>query len=194
MQQPSNEAGAGPHRGLPDEGALGTPRLAFHDALEADPYVASVFAPMRERGDGVPSLYQTLAHAPAMLHAWRGLAQPLLKECRSPAGVRELAILRIAQLLGCRYQWEHHLARAAAGGVTGAQLDAVEGWIFSDAFDEAERSVLAMADELTLRGALSRPVFDAARAHFDAEELVELSLTISFYNAVCRMVGALYEP
>jgi 4-carboxymuconolactone decarboxylase len=160
---------------------------------EGDEFARALFAPFRASGDDVPSLWWSLATAPAMLRAWRGMAGVLMDECVSPASVRELAILRIAHLLDNSYQWDHHIARAHAAGVTDEQIDALAHWRDDGGYDAATRATLAVTDALTDDAKVARPEYDELARHFDDAQIVELVLTVSFYNCVCRFVGALYD-
>jgi AhpD family alkylhydroperoxidase len=178
---------------LEDEGALGLPRIPLAALPAHDPYVASVFAPMLEEGNEPPTLYRALGVSPAMLRAWRGMSLVLLEECTSPARVRELAILRIAQVLDCGYQFEHHLSRASTAGVTPEQIASLSDWRNASVYADDERAVLAMTEESTADARVSAVTAALLRAHFEPAEIVEITLIVAFYNAVCRVVGTLFD-
>lgn len=93
----------------------------------ADPRIAAIYVALRSGGHaGFPNLYRLLAHAPAMLEAWTRLAWPLRTEAKTPRALRELMILRGAQIMGADYEWTHHAPMALAAGVTREQIDALE--------------------------------------------------------------------
>jgi AhpD family alkylhydroperoxidase len=116
-----------------------------------------------------------------------------VEECRSPAGVRELMILRVSQLLECAYQFDHHVPRARAAGVDDRAIEALAAWRQSDVHGPAERAALAVAEELTVDGRVAARTHEELAEHFAPDEIVELVLTASFYNCVCRVVGGLFD-
>lgn len=167
------------------------PRLPAVEEAGDSARLERIFGRFAERGAEVPQLYQLLANAPAMLEAWIGLAWPLRAAATTPRALRELLILRIAQLTGASYEWQAHEPFAREFGVREAQIAELAEWTASDQFDETERSALAAADELTASGELSDDAFGSLAQRFDPGELVELILTISFYCCVSRVLKAI---
>lgn len=161
----------------------------------ADPRIAAIYVALRSGGHaGFPNLYRLLAHAPAMLEAWTRLAWPLRTEAKTPRALRELMILRGAQIMGADYEWTHHAPMALAAGVTREQIDALELARASGAYSEIERIVLRLAEEITEGPGASAESITQARAHFNEGEIVELVLTSSFYACVGRVLHSLDVP
>lgn len=166
-------------------------RLPLVDVQTADPELRSVFERARQAQGQVSNLYRTLAAAPKMLEAWIGMAWPLRNDARTPRALRELVIMRVAQLCSARYEWAHHWGLALANGVPEQKLRALSRWRDSDLFDAAERSVLAYTDELTDSVEAGDAAFAELSRHFDAPAIVELTLTASFYCGVSRALRSL---
>jgi alkylhydroperoxidase family enzyme len=140
----------------------------------------------------VPNLYRVIGHAPAMLRAWLDLAWPLRLHAKTSRRIRELLILRGAQVSGTRYEWAHHVPMALAAGVAQAQVDALgDDWPACPLFDEPEKAVLRLADEVTRGPAASEDCIAALRRHFADAEVVELTLTASFYVCVSRFLRSM---
>lgn len=154
-----------------------------------DEVVAAVFQRFHEEGREPIALYRALAHAPALLRAYSGLATALRYEARTPRSLRELGILRTAQLVGSEYEWSHHVPMGRAAGVSEAQIAALERWRESEEFDAGERALLRCAEEVH-ECALSDAAFAELERHFEAPEIVELLLVLSFYQAVARLIDA----
>lgn len=169
----------------------GTPRLPLVAEAGDSPELREIFEVFSSQNRQVPELYQVLANAPPMLKAWIGLAWPLRNEAECPRRLRELIILRVAQLTGASYEWEAHLGFAAKHGVRTTQVEALVGWDTSAEFGDEERAVLRVADQLTLDGDLPQESFDALRQHFSHGEIVEIILTASFYCCVSRVLKAI---
>jgi alkylhydroperoxidase family enzyme len=155
-----------------------------------DEIVAAVFARFHAEGREPIALYRALAHAPALLRAYSGLATALRYEARTPRSLRELGILRTAQLVGSEYEWSHHVPMAQAAGVSQAQLAALERWRDSDEFGDRERALLRCAEELHAC-ALSDEAFAELERSFERAQVVELLLVLSFYQAVARLIDGL---
>lgn len=172
------------------------PRLPLIPLQPDDPELAAMFAEVRNRGWQVPNLYRVLGHAPAMLRAWLDLAWPLRLQAQSARRIRELLILRGAQVSGTRYEWVHHLPMALAAGVTQAQIDALDDrWADSAAFDEREKAVLRLADEVTRGpGASADCIAELRQQGYSDAEVTELTLTASFYVCVSRFLQSMDVP
>jgi alkylhydroperoxidase family enzyme len=142
-------------------------------------------------GRQMPEIYGTLANAPRLLRAWTDFAWPLRNEASSPRGLRELAIMRVAQLTGAETEWRAHAPLALAHGVTQEHLDQLERWPSSHAFDDAQRELLAFTDQLTQNVTVDDSTFAALAARWSPQEVVELTLTVAFYCCVSRVLRAL---
>jgi alkylhydroperoxidase family enzyme len=170
---------------------MSVPRVPPVPADTADPGLAPVFDVFRDAGRDVPLLYRTLGNAPAMLQAWTGMAWPLRHDAASPRGLRELLIMRVAQLTVASFEWLSHWDMAVKHGVSVAQLEQLDRWRDSDLFSPDERAALALADELTTGLDVADDTWAALAERFPPSELVELVLTVSFYACVSRTLHAL---
>ena len=137
-----------------------------------------------------PNLYKALGNHPPLLAAWSEFSRVLRHESRTPRELRELMILRGAQLMGSEYEWAQHLRMARQAGVRESQIKALGAWKTSREFDAREKAALALTEAVT-RGKVSDAVFKQARHHFDDRDYVELSLTAAFYAMVGRMLDAM---
>jgi len=172
----------------------GAGRLPLVDPDNEDPQLANVFGRFREAGHDIPTLYRTLGNAPAMLNAWVGMAWPLRNEATTSRALRELIIMRVAQLTRTAYEWVAHRPMTVKCGITAAQLSALGNWRESDAFSDEQRELLAMTDELTDTLDVSDDTWAALAARYAPSELVELVLTCTYYCCVSRTLRALRLP
>jgi AhpD family alkylhydroperoxidase len=141
-----------------------------------------------------PNLYATLANAPELLAAWVDFAWTLRAVPESDRALRELAIMRVAQLTGSDYEWQAHWAMATEAGVPAETLTTLAGWRKADAFSTDERLVLGATESLTNSGELSVAERSQLVATFGQQQTVELVLTIAFYSCVRRVLGGLGVP
>jgi len=137
-----------------------------------------------------PNLYRALGNHPALCAAWTEFARAIRYESRMPRELRELMILRGAQLMRSEYEWAQHLKMARKCGVREAQIQALAQWRGSGEFDEREQAALELAEAVT-RGEVSDAVYARAAKHFDHATYVELSMVAAFYTMVARMLDAM---
>ena len=124
-----------------------------------------------------------------MLAAYAGLARGLRYEAETPRALRELMILRVAQLTGSEYEWAHHRSMAAANGVPEDKVRALANWRTSELYDARERAALRCVEEI--HGVeLSDEAFAELESELGAAATVELVLLTAFYEAVARMIQA----
>ncbi|HIF10151.1 MAG TPA: carboxymuconolactone decarboxylase family protein [Sneathiellales bacterium] len=122
---------------------------------------------------------------PAMLQLG---AKILTVQKLSPV-LRELVILRVAQLSDAEYEWVQHEAFANDVGVTQAQIDALQkGERTGDCFTELEALVLAFADEVVQNVRPSDQVLAALREHLSDREVMEITAAIGFYMMMARFM------
>jgi 4-carboxymuconolactone decarboxylase len=152
----------------------------------------AVFAPplqarLEELWGQPVNLYRALGNHPALCAAWTEFANAIRHDSRTPRSLRELMILRTAQLARSEYEWAHHLRMARKAGVAEEKIAALAEWRTSKLYDARERAALALTE-----GVMACDVSDAVHAevkqHFSDAEFVELSLTAGFYAMVSRML------
>ncbi len=137
-----------------------------------------------------PNLYKALANHPAIIGAWTEFANTLRNGSRTPRALRELVILRGAQLVQSEYEWAQHLRMARKAGVREEQIRALPDWKGSKEFDAKEKAALAVAEAVT-QGRVSDEVYRHAMQHFDHHDYVELAVTAAFYAMVARVLDAM---
>ena len=137
-----------------------------------------------------PNLYKALANHPKLVAAWAEFSKTLRHDTRTPRALRELVILRGAQLMRSEYEWAQHLAMARKAGVSEAQIQALPAWRSSALFNEREKAALALSEAVT-QGRVSDEVFALAKKHFDDHDYVELAIVAAFYAMVGRMLDAM---
>jgi AhpD family alkylhydroperoxidase len=136
------------------------------------------------------NLYRALGNHPALTAAWTEFANAIRHDSRTPRALRELMILRTAQIARSEYEWAHHLRMARKAGISEARIAALAGWRDSKEFDEKERAALALT-EAVMACDVSDAVHAEVKKHFSDAEFIELSLTAGFYAMVSRMLDAM---
>lgn len=164
-------------------------RLPHVQGSAPDPITAEVFARSLREGREPIALYRVLAHNPPLLRSYAELARTLRYEAQTPRALRELVILRIAQLCASEYEWQHHRKMAQDAGVREGQVAALAEWATSPEFDDAERAAIRLAEEQHELRVTDETVAELRRVVGDPAT-VELTLLAGFYEAVARMLQA----
>jgi alkylhydroperoxidase family enzyme len=137
------------------------------------------------------NIFRMMAHAEANMIPAMRLGNSILHKQTLSAVNRELLILQAAQLEGGAYEWRQHVPIALGVGVTQHQIDGLgRGNYDDDAFNEAERALLAFSKEVVENVRVPEPVFAEMRKHFAEREIVETIFAIGFYMMMARLTEA----
>jgi AhpD family alkylhydroperoxidase len=156
-----------------------------------DPILLELQEDTRSRGGEVINLHLTLGHAPKIAKARRALSGALRREAATPRVVRELVILRTAQIVRSDYELNQHVPMALKSGLTQQQLDEIVNWRNSKLFDETQRAVLAYVEQLLAGGDVDDATFAALAKHFSPQEIIEISVTATNYYGTGLLTRAL---
>jgi 4-carboxymuconolactone decarboxylase len=147
-------------------------------------------------GFGAPSnardslLYQALSNQPDLLSGWVELAWRLRQQSKTPRRLRELMIMRGAELAHCEYELASHRRMAGEAGIDEIDLAQLSRWRESQSFSAEERAALELTEAM-LVGHVPDELLDELAQLFDASERVELILTAGMYSMVPRVIDAL---
>jgi alkylhydroperoxidase family enzyme len=162
-------------------------RLPYVDPQNAPEKVRAVLAALPVR----LNVFRMLAHAETNFRPMLRLGTSILSEQKLSAKLRELAILRVAQLSAARYEWVQHVPIALATGATEAQIGALERDALQEScFDAEERAVLRFTDELVRSVRVGDGTFSALAECLAPREIVELILAVGFYMTMARLMEA----
>ena len=139
------------------------------------------------------TLHRALVHSPNAARAFGGLGQFIRHKSRLDPRLRELAILQVGWLARAPYEWSHHIKIGRDFGVTTEDIRALidESDGKPTKLEPLTKLVLKGAREMTEDGAMAKSTFDALSRDLDKERMVDLVVTIGFYNAVVRVLASL---
>ena len=86
------------------------------------------------------NLYRALGNHPALAAAWTEFANAIRHDSKTPRALREIMILRTAQIARSEYEWAHHLRMARKAEVSEAKIAALPSWRTSGEFSARERA------------------------------------------------------
>ncbi len=139
------------------------------------------------------ALFKALVNSPEGLRAFSTVGGFIRHKSRLEPRLRELAILQVGWLARAPYEWSHHIKLGREFGVSDEDIRKLiaETDGHETTLDEPARLVLLAAREMTADGEASDATFSALARHLDPERLVDLVITIAFYNAVVRVLATL---
>jgi alkylhydroperoxidase family enzyme len=139
------------------------------------------------------NLFRALVNSPNAARAFSTLGGFIRHKSRLDPRLRELAILQVGWLARSPYEWSHHVKIGFDFGVSKddirALIDDTAGKPIS--LDELTRLVLRGAREMTRDGAMTAETFAALQDRLGNECMIDLTVTIGFYNAVVRVLATL---
>jgi alkylhydroperoxidase family enzyme len=140
-------------------------------------------------GMGVLNIFKTMAHNPQVLRNWLRLATPLLSGglALSPR-LREIAVLRVAQVCRSEYEFAHHIRIAQDAGLTVEEIAALQDYDESDRFSDLDRAVIAYVDACAQLGPDSRERASGLKRWLSDRELFELSFCIGHWAMLARVL------
>lgn len=134
------------------------------------------------------NINRMMAHAENSARHFMRLGNSLLTQAKFDARLRELVILRIAKLCNSKYEWYQHEIIAKQVGVPEQQIEALRLDQNSAVFNDQERAILRYTEEITANVKASAEAFEELSTFLSHQELVELTLTIGFYNMVAQFL------
>lgn len=165
-------------------------RIPYPDTRQLDEAAPVVQRIVAERG-GLLNLYRMLLHAPPVAEGWLRLMTAVRQRSTLSGRLRELVILWIGIENGAAYEVAAHTPIGLAEGIGQEQIDALAHWESAGCFDAGERAALAYAQAMTRSVHVPDTVATEVRVHFNAREVVELTVTIASYNMVSRFLEAI---
>lgn len=112
-----------------------------------------------------------------------------VRGCGLEHSLLELIKLRASQINGCAWCMDMHTKELRAAGESEQRLYLLSAWRECPFYTERERAALAWTEAVTRleNGDVPDDVFDLARAQFNEEELVKLTLAIVAINGANRV-------
>ena len=147
------------------------------------------------QGIGVLNIFKVMAHNPRILRDWLRLATPLLTGglTLSPR-LREIAILRVAQVCGSEYEFAHHIRIAQQAGLTEAEISSLQDYDESDLFSDLDRAVVRYTDACANLAPNAAELARDLKRWLSDRELLELSFCVGHWGMLARVLVPLEVP
>lgn len=159
------------------------PRVPLVQDDTPDPDAQALFKELRARGTAPLNLHRVYGNAPKLARTSLAVAQALRYDAVVSRSDKELIILRATQLARGDYPFGQHVRLAISCGITAEQIESLPRWRDSKLFSDRQRAVLAFADAMVSPDGVDDATFDAMKAFFTNQEIVELTMNAAFYSA-----------
>ena len=146
-----------------------------------DPILKEMFEKRRAMGGSVINLTLVRGHAPKLARSSEIAAFSLRFDAVTPRDLRELIILRTAQIVGSEYEINQHRPLMKMCGFSDRQIDDVAAWQGSKLFDDRQRAALAFVEQMSRGGEVDDATYDALARRFSPQEIVEIASTVGSY-------------
>ena len=140
------------------------------------------------------NLFKALGNSPEGLRSFGRLGGFIRNDSTLDPRLREMAILQVGYLTRTAYEWTHHIKLATAEfGVTADDIRAigVETAGRASGLARLDRVVLCAAREMTSGLTISDATWAELASELSPEHLVDLVLTVGYYNLVVRVLQTL---
>ncbi|MGN6162771.1 MAG: carboxymuconolactone decarboxylase family protein [Marmoricola sp.] len=146
-------------------------------------------------GTRPPHVFTTLGRHRRLFWGWLHFAGRLMPGGTLPRHESEMAILRVAHLRGCAYEFEHHRRLAKRAGLTSERIRALTLDLVHGPWSGRELTLLRTVDALIANSDLD----DTQWAHLSAElapqQALELVMLVGHYDMLATTLITLrVEP
>ena len=124
----------------------------------------------------------------AVFQNFSRLGNSLMTRGKLNQKLREIAILRNARVCNSVYEYTQHVPIAKAAGLSAEQIAGIDSWESAQCFNEIERLVLRLTDEVSRNVKGTHETLAALKKHLGAGEIVELIMAIGFWGMVARVL------
>lgn len=146
---------------------------------------------------GIPdaNIFRGVANTSASLKPFLEFAASILFQSKFDRKLRELAVLRIAQVTQAPYEWTQHVRIGKIVGLTDEDIARVTTDGPVTGFEDPDvRLVLEAAEDITRNVRLSDDLLQALLNRFDTQQTTEFILCVSYFNMVSRFVESMRIP
>jgi alkylhydroperoxidase family enzyme len=125
----------------------------------------------------------------AVFNGFGAFAGAFYSGSKLPPALREIAILRVGYLCNSRYETFQHEALARQLKLTTEQIEAIRaGGMHPEVLSPVEQAVLDFAGDLVKNVRASDATLHALRKHLPDQQVIDLTLVIGCYTAICFLL------
>jgi alkylhydroperoxidase family enzyme len=138
-----------------------------------------------------PELVTTLMRHPDLFQKIAELSMQLQGNGVLAPRDRQLAILRVAWLSQCAYEWGEHVRHSKRIGLTSDEIERVTQGAVAAGWNEHERAILRAVEELQADAMISDRTWEVLSKRLDDKQLIELPILVGQFTTVAYFQNAL---
>lgn len=167
-------------------------RIAGISEQSAAPEIRAVYERVKMKYGRLLEPVSIAANHPEIFNAYMDYERSFQTASRIDIKLKELAMLKVAALIGCRFCIDFASAVAKRAGITEGQMRDLPRYRQSSAFSDAEKLVLDLATAMTDAPVkISEALFGRLQSLLDAASTVEITAAIAWENYRSRFNHAL---
>ena len=147
---------------------------------QASPPAKALFDEIQSAFKMVPNIFRTIGHAPSVLEATLAFDQAIHHDLDPK--LRELAYIKTSKLNLCNYCLHYHTRLGRKAGLTEEQLNSLDDYEKSSAYNDLEKLVLRFADKWTRQGKAESATVAALSQKLSPTQLITLAATVAQAN------------
>ena len=162
-------------------------RISYYDRAKVSDKLGKIMDSLQPQ----LNVFRMVANSEPVARGFLKMGNALLDRGTLSPTLRELAILRVGWLSKASYEVYQHERIGRDVGLSEEKLRAIHKGADAAEFDEHEKAVLRFTDDVVKNVKASDATFKPVAAFLDAEQIVELTLSIGFYMMVSRFLETL---
>lgn len=170
---------------------LASPRVAPLPESEWDAKQRELLEPLARDDGSVLNLYATLIRHPAMFKPRLILGQYLRNDSTLPPRDREIAVLRLAWLTACEYEWGHHARIGKSAGMTPDEIRRVAEGPDASGWSTFEQTLIRAVDQLHTDAWIDDATWSALSDVYSKEQCMDLVFTVGGYKMLAMLINSL---
>jgi 4-carboxymuconolactone decarboxylase len=134
------------------------------------------------------NVHRIMAHNPALTQAWMPYRNYIVADSSLEPRHRELLILRTAVNCASDYDWEHHVVRGRAAGLSDDEIQRVKAGPEAEAWKPEEALLLRAADECRRDSIITDGTYASLSRYFDLAQQLDIMATVGMYLTLAAIV------
>lgn len=162
-------------------------RVPYVEREELDPEGQEIYDRIR-RDRNAPRVglqFRALLHSPKAAGYLTSMGAQLRFQSAMPENLKELAIILVAREWNSDIEWTGHAVLAAKAGVSDGSIEAIRTGRAPAQLTGEEQAIARFVHELVRHKNVPDDVFAAVHTLLGTQGAVDLTLTCSYYTALC---------
>jgi alkylhydroperoxidase family enzyme len=169
--------------------SIAPPRIPPLPKSEWTPEVLEILD-ATQMGGRVLNIFKTLARHPKLLKRWLVFGNHVLFKSTIGPRERELLILRTGWNCRAEYEWGQHVVIGKAVGLADEEIERITRGPDAAGWDPFDAVLLRAADELHCDSRIGDPTWQALRARYDDQQMLDVIFTVGQYTLVSMVLNS----